>query len=450
MIGEPCRAGQSVLSCASRLLREERANVLMLAAFAMLPLVFVTGMGIDYAHAMKLQTRLSAAADSAALAAVAQPVMAATPAQAAAIARQMFVSQITGLYGLQLNAADPAQLSITVTDADASSISRTVTVAFSGQSTNTFAGILGVNTLSIRGTSATNATIAPNIDFYLMLDTSPSMALPQSAGGLSQLTSLTNGCAFACHETNPKAEGINVRDQAGNSTDYYGLARSYGITLRVDAEKSAVQSLMTTAQNTSQVNGASYRMALNSFDVTGDFKNLEPLTSNLSDASAKAGNLTLLQVYTNNFIQQNVNNNDQDTDFTDAFANVVAQLPNSPGNGTNQPGDTPQAMVFIITDGMRDENAGGSRVMGAIPPDQCTAIKARGIRIAILYTQYLPQSLSDGWSQANVAPLLPNVAPALQSCSSSGLFYQVTTGDDITAALNGLFQKAVATAHITQ
>ncbi len=46
----------------------------------------------------------------------------------------------------------------------------------------------------------------PNIDFYLLLDNSPSMSLPATAAGITSMRNLTsnqdggNGCAFACHQ----------------------------------------------------------------------------------------------------------------------------------------------------------------------------------------------------------------------------------------------------------
>jgi hypothetical protein len=38
----------------------------------------------------------------------------------------------------------------------------------------------------------------------------------------------------------------------------------------------------------------------------------------------------------------------------------------------------------------------------------------------------------------------------MQSCASPGLFFQVTTDDDIAAAMVALFQKSIASAHLSQ
>jgi hypothetical protein len=38
----------------------------------------------------------------------------------------------------------------------------------------------------------------------------------------------------------------------------------------------------------------------------------------------------------------------------------------------------------------------------------------------------------------------------MQSCASPGLFFSVTTDGDITAAMQGLFQQAIATARLVK
>jgi hypothetical protein len=61
-----------------------------------------------------------------------------------------------------------------------------------------------------------------------------------------------------------------------------------------------------------------------------------------------------------------------------------------PGGGTRIAGDTPQEVLFFVTDGVEDEIVNGSRVQSLMDPSYCTTIKNRGIRIAVLYTTYLP------------------------------------------------------------
>jgi hypothetical protein len=68
---------------------------------------------------------------------------------------------------------------------------------------------------------------------------------------------------------------------------------------------------------------------------------------------------------------------------------IISIMP-YPGGGTRIAGDTPQEVLFFVTDGVEDEIVNGSRVQSLMDPSYCTTIKNRGIRIAVLYTTYLP------------------------------------------------------------
>ncbi len=76
-------------------------------------------------------------------------------------------------------------------------------------------------------------------------------------------------------------------------------------------------------------------------------------------------------------------------------------------------------------------------------------MKNRGIRIAVLYTVYLPLP-TNPWYNQWIAPFQSQIGTNRQSCASPGLFFSVTTDGDITAAMTQLFNAAVATAHLTQ
>ena len=122
----------------------------------------------------------------------------------------------------------------------------------------------------------------------------------------------------------------------------------------------------------------------------------------------------------------------------------------SPGNGTSNPGDTPQEVLFIVTDGVNDYDSNG-RLIAPIDAlnKLCQTIKLRGIRIAFLYTTYNPLPTNAFYNQ-NVAPFQPQIATDAQNCASPGLFFQVNTDGDISAAMQALFQEAVATAFLKQ
>lgn len=442
--------------------RNTRGNVLMLFGLAITPLAFSVGMGIDYARAMRTQTKMNAAADAAALAAVSKMAMKADEPTAKWAALVIFMTQtqdMIGGGGLVINYLDPSQLNIDVhkvSGSGASGEQRVATVTYSAQSTNTFARILGLDTLHIHGSASTAVAQAPNIDFHMLLDTSGSMALPTTTAGIAKLKQATGGCAFACHSTNAE----KAKDKNGVSTDYYGVARSWNLPLRIDEIGRAVQNLVSVANTTSSSNRARYRMSVSRFAEGGmfgpgrSFETLQTVTSDLASAGSKAAAVQIASYWANNTPEQGRGNSDRDTASSDAFTKMNSMMLD-PGNGSNANGDPPQAIMFVITDGMRDESRPGGKPEVEFERAKCTAIKNRNIRIAILYTEYLPESINNNsWAtdpgQGNVYNRLPLIEPALQDCASPGLYYKVTTDDDISAALGSLFQKAVSTARLTQ
>lgn len=440
-----------------RLRDDRRGNVLMILGFSIIPLTLATGMAVDYARAARLQTKLNAAADAAALQAVSKQMMLQTNQTAHDTAVAFFNSQTTNLPGLiyTTSASNP---NVVITGGVGASNTRTAVVTYTARSQNAFSGVLGMSSVEIGGTSTATSSQAPNIDFYVMLDTSPSMLLPATTAGLATMTTATSGCAFACHQTNTTSSDPGHTTQvSGRYLDYYQVARNNSLTLRTDLVTEAVQNLTDVATSTATSNGAHYRMGLYQFDYR--YQKVWPTTSanvdaSLSTVKTHVTDAAVLTYCVNNQRVCGTGDNDTGTNFTAAFTGALGSMPTAPGQGTNVTGDTPMALLFIVTDGMRDELNGGSRFMGPIPTAQCDTIKARGIRIAVLHTEYLAASASDSWSISNVrTPYLSptdNISPALISCASPGLYYQVTTDSDITAALAALFQRAVATAHLIQ
>lgn len=444
---------------------DRRGNVLMIMAFALIPLSAATGMAIDYSRAARLQTKMNAAADAGALSGVTTPMMSTSMEDSAKLAAKMFLAQVDALNGMTwkktLKATptvtqtatkytlDYGGFTVTVTDTNNAGLNRVVTVTYDAYSDNAFKGVLKMDKAGIGGSSTASAKIAPNIDFYMMLDVSSSMALPTTSAGINFLKSKTkrskpndpNGCAFACHETHP--DNPNITDKSGKIIDYYTYAHLNGIELRIDAGKRAIADTMTKAEKQAETSNATYRFGVSTFSRAVNFKEVAPMTDDYAEARAQTKLAETIPVTMSEV------NYDRQTEHADSLIRQQAIMPVKPGQGTNRPGDSAQAILFLITDGMRDEERNG-RQMGAMPTDQCTAIKARGIRIAVLYTTYQPESVNyDNWSRSNVVPKIPSVSPALQRCATAGLFFQVSTDQDISTALQSLFEAAVATARIT-
>ncbi len=479
-----------------RYFKNRTANVAVTFALALIPFIFLIGMASDYTTATYREDQLNAIANSAALAAVTPAMMAQGDSASITAATNTFNAQAASIQGIQYNGS--SGITVTVTD---SITNRTVTVSYTAKSNNAFPSVLGSSTIALGGTTKAVGAVAPNINFYLLLDDSPSMAIPATSSGISTLVSNTQyecdsapaggstcGCAFACHETKPSAEThCNSSKCAiagtGNPSgeDNYTYAKSgLGLTLRIDNLRTAVENLTTTAHTTETNYKTNYAMAIYTFD--SGFNNIAPLTTNLSTVDTDAQNIQLEEVCSNNYVTCSTDNDDEDTNWDNAMSSINTAMP-APGNGTNANGDTPQEVLFIVTDGMVDEAASSQPALNVhygsynsgrqqstvnplnssgseVDTDWCAKIKNRNIRIAVLYTAYLPlasgNGTGNGWYNSYVAPLIPpdatqdDIGAQLEACASPGLYYEVTTNGDISQALSNLFQQAVQTAYLAQ
>jgi Flp pilus assembly protein TadG len=404
-----------------RLVQNQDGNLTPMFALTLLPVFGLVGITVDYTQSSARKAMLDTIADSASLAAVTPAMLASTDQASIDTATALFNSQATRVRGV-----GPVNLSVTASD---SGLTRNVTVSYQTTSSALFGGYTGRSSLPLSGTSQASATVPPNIDFYLLLDNSPSMAIAATTAGINTMVNNTpDQCAFGCHEA----------DTAPN--DYYGLARSLGVTLRMDLLTQAVQNLMGTAQSTATSNNSTYRAGIYTFNI--DFNTVTPLTSSLSAAQSQAANIQLYEVPYQNW------SNDAITNYTNAMTQINTIMPN-PGGGTRSAGDTPQEVLFIVTDGVEDEMVNGSRVQSLMSNSYCTIIKNRGIRIAVLYTTYLPLP-TNSWYNSYIKPFQTQIGPTLQSCASPGLYFQVSTDQDISNALAQLFNIAVETAHLTR
>ena len=425
----------------------------MTFALSLVPLVFLSGMALDYASSTSRLQRLNAAADSAALAAVSPSLMSQTTTQAKTVATNVFSAQASAIPGV--TSATPT---VTITQ---NGLARTATVSFTASSTNFFPSILGQASWSLSGSAAAGSTQAPNIDFYMMLDNSPSMALAATTAGINTMIANTpqqgsgNGCAFACHQSNP-----NNTDTPGNPTgwDNYQLAKSLNVVTRIQNMATATRSLSATATSLAAQTGVTFRMGVYTFNTSNQGTTLttvQSLTSNMPQAGTAAASVDVLEVYKQNWLTSTVYDLDTDTDFASALnaMNSTMATPGTGASGTGASGSSPKALLFIVTDGVESTqtstcgqpliNHGGvTRCLQPFNISQCSTIRNRGIDIAILYTEYLPLP-ADPFYNNFVAQFQSSIGPNLQSCASPGLYFAVTTDGDITSAMATLFNTAV-------
>lgn len=440
-----------------RFVRDRRGNVAVIFAISCVPLITFVGCAIDYSRATQVRSKLQGAADAASVGALSK----ASPAFAAAgsmttdgsiavgvtDAQNIFDANRANLNGYTLNSVTPTVVK--------SGSTINATVSFTATIDTMFLGLIGKTTLAVSGTSTSTANMPLYVDFYLLLDNSPSMGVAATPADITSLQGKTGGCAFACHDTT-KAAG----------TSNYDIAKANGITTRIDVVRQASANLMDTAQST-QTYSNQFRMAIYDFgasSATIGLRNLFALSSSLTSAKTAAGNIDLMAVAG----QNDAYTKDKDTPFTTIFSAINSAI-TAPGAGTSA---SPLKYLFFVSDGVADETNSGTtmcsvssssypvyastnRCQSPINPALCTTIKDRGIKIAVLYTTYQPPT--DNWYNTWIAPFnagpfgpSPNskIAQNMQSCASPGFYFEVSPTQGISDAMNTLFKKAVADARI--
>ncbi|HEX7799273.1 MAG TPA: TadE/TadG family type IV pilus assembly protein [Asticcacaulis sp.] len=427
--------------------RARAGNAVLIFALVMPVLLMAIGGAIDFGRAVQLRVAMQDAADVASLGAVA------INSAAYKVALQMGDGEITAgtqqahdIYVSDMISAPELSTPIITTQVSKSGTVLTSNVSVSANYKPYLLQLFGFATLPLSVTSKSSSTIPPYIDFYLLLDNSPSMGLGATTADINKLVSATSkmssdaNCAFACH-------------LSGSTTDYYSLARKVGVTMRIDVVREATQNLMTTAKNTQTLNGQ-YRMAIYDFGVAADkisqtappAYQVSALTSNLTQSASDAGTIDLMTIPAQNY------NSDRQSNFSSVLASMNTAIP-TPGNGTSA--TNPQKVLFMVSDGLNDgyDCAYGScRRITPLDISQCTAMKARGVRIAVLYTTYLlldkgQNSFFDGNVRKYVTPT-DQIATNMQACASPGLYFAVGPDEGISEAMTALFNKVVQVVRI--
>ena len=200
--------------------RSNNANVAVIFALACIPILTAVGCAVDYSLAVRMRSKMQAAADAASVGSIGQSSPGYAAAQlmtgngsiAAGVtdATNIFMGNLCGPRpGGCSNVTGYSNLTVTPTVTKSGSTLTSV-VTFTAQVPTTFLKVIGFQTLPISSTSSSSAAMSTYLDFYLMLDVSGSMGLPSTSGPNSEMTRLSainpdnkvqypTGCTLACH-----------------------------------------------------------------------------------------------------------------------------------------------------------------------------------------------------------------------------------------------------------
>lgn len=440
--------GLSFLGLTDRFRRDRRGNVAIIFAITCIPLISMVGAAVDYTRALQIRSQLQAALDTASVGSIVQKSAAFITAGSMAADGAVPGGDVDAINIFKGNTSGRTGFTLTSTTATVNRANGvvTATMQFSADVPTSLTSVMGFSKMTVTGSSVATATMPNYIDFYLLLDNSPSMGVGATPADVALMVKNTSdSCAFACHDLN-------------NTNNYYKLAKTLGVITRIDVLRTATQKLMDTAAST-QTYSNQFRMAIYDFGAaasTSGLRALFTLSSSLSSAKTAAGNIDLMTVNGQN------DNNDQDTGYSAIFPAINTAI-SAPGAGT---AGAPLKYLFFVSDGVADEyNPGnclkpttGGRCQSPINPALCTTLKNRGIKIAVLYTTYLALP-TNAWYNSWIAPFnagpygpSPNsqIASNMQSCASPGFYFEVSPTQGISDAMTALFQRAVADARVSR
>ncbi len=305
-------------------LASRSGNFGMMTALLLVPLIGVAGLAIDISNALVVRSTLQAAADAAAIAAVAETSAGVTQAMLMQSDGQLSAAIEDAKKVFKGHASMSEDYNLTDFDVDVVKEGNQLKAVFNFHATvpTTLARILGRPDVTVAGQAEAVFQTDTFRDFYLLLDNTPSMGVGATSADVNKMVANTSDkCAFACHIVNNGVE---------NKNSYYYLAKKLGVTIRIDVVAQATAALMDTAKS-SRKSSNQYRMAVYTFgEKAEDTKLLEvsSLTDDLDQVQSKASKIGLMSIPWQGY------DNDQQTDFDRALKNIGA-LMGTAGTGSS-------------------------------------------------------------------------------------------------------------------
>jgi Flp pilus assembly protein TadG len=423
-----------------KFLRDRSGNFGIITALSAAPVIGAAGVAIDYSHALEIRTELLAAADAAAVGAVSEKSAAVTQAMTMTSDGAIAVGQSDArdIFSGQLS-REAASLPITVNTSIVKTGNKVIsTVSFKTSVPTTLMQVLGQKSIDMSGSATGEYLTASFMDFYILIDNTPSMGVGATAADVAKMqTNTTDTCAFACHDIN------------SGSKSYYNLAKTLGVTMRIDTVRQATQQLTTTAK-TNRVSSNQFRMGVYTFGTKAEDAKLTTISSPTYDLDTVRSYTDAVDLMT---IPYQGYNSDQTTSFDSALTQMNAIIDTA---GTGSTATDPQKILFFVADGVGDsykpstctKKTTSGRCQEPIDTAFCAPLKARGVKIAVLYTTYLPLP-KNNWYNTWIAPFQAEIPTKMAACASPGLYFEVTPTDGIADAMKALFLKVIRTPRLT-
>jgi Flp pilus assembly protein TadG len=203
------RFSSRVTALVTRFGRDKKANIAVMFAIVLVPVITAIGCATDYSLANRMKAKLQSAADAASVASISQK----SPGYIAAAAMTgngpvpAAVTDANNIFTGNMNAVTGYTNLVVTPTVTKTGILLTSSVQFSAQVPAVFMKLIGFTSLTVTGISQSSASLPPYLDFYLALDVSGSMGLPSTPTEAQRMQSVNpdnyvqypTGCTLACH-----------------------------------------------------------------------------------------------------------------------------------------------------------------------------------------------------------------------------------------------------------
>ena len=387
-------------------------------ALSIVPVIGIVGLGLDYSGALARKARLDAAADAAAVSAIATArdyitTNGSSQTDPTLTNNAIAAGSSQGAKTFSLNAAAEFGTLAAKPNIALARVGQTITstVSYNATSPTSFGGLFGVKSFALGSSAGSSLTLGSYIDFYLALDVSGSMGLPTSVDDETKLQNVNGGCQFACHFS-------------GNDAGYKA-ARANGIKLRIDSVGTAVAHLVQTAKNT-QTMPSQYRMG--AYPFVNDVLEASALSTSYDGVAAVGNSLADSYLDTGLSTSQSKSMGAGGTHFENLLPDMQNYV-KTIGTGVNQ--YSPKPFLFLVTDGMDNAQTYTSNGFNGSQPKEpnnfgyCQYAQSIGVTIAILYIPYQPvinPTSAQKTESDQVNAIIPKIPDDLKACASSGFF----------------------------
>lgn len=470
MLG-PKRPRRNYFRRAFRHLAKARAgNIGLTFALVVTPVILAVGTGIDLARTYNTQTKMQADLDAALIAAV---------KDTSVVTNQQLQQKITDWISADANLTSTAY---TINNLSVDTTNHVVSATLNATVPTVFMRLTGLKNVAVAAKSVAKGPSSSYLQVYIVLDKSASMLLPASQADRTTFLNLLYNysysdpatffrsytkCEFACHDF----DGNYFRYKYQIYYNIFDLVKAYNatsstpITLRTDVALTATGQVidMIAASNatTPHITAGLYYFGDNLYTAVPQTSSTTTLKKALTDDSYGLTSATSQPVtYFNNMLT------------------TLTKLVGTAGDGSSAA--KPLKLVLILTDGAQSSrpwvltSSTTQTYVAPMNPAWCSPLKANGVTIGVLDTEYLAITYDWGYNatlgmsmnsanwysnwggviRSGVSGSTPRrdyLQYALTDCaSSSQLFISASDKTDIASGLSTIFNSYLSSVRLTQ